>query len=178
MNAQDYHDKSPLLKCAMNDSRDTVRRLLSSKAAIERHLLDLSVQNMYGRSVLHHLVINRDKHNIKLFLNILGDSGDALNTVDCQGISVLVYCLNKNCMEEAEVILNHPKSRSKLTLENADSSETPKNEVARPCCTMQLKRVTLHSGASWQCWSHATCVSEMSAAKAGQNGMIRFWLAK
>ena len=36
MNAQDYHGNSPLLKCAMNDSRDTVRRLLSSKAAIER----------------------------------------------------------------------------------------------------------------------------------------------
>ena len=98
----------------MNDSRDTVRRLLSSKSAIERHLLDLSVQNMYDRSVLHHLVINRDKHNIKLFLNILGDSGDALNTgtVDCQGMSVLMNCLNKNCMEEAEVILNHPKSNA------------------------------------------------------------------
>ena len=53
-------------------SRDTVRRLLSSKAAIERHLLDLSIQNNRGRTVLHYLVINRDKHNVRLFLNILG----------------------------------------------------------------------------------------------------------
>ena len=165
----------------MNDSRDTVRRLLSSKSAIERHLLDLSVQNMYDRSVLHHLVINRDKHNIKLFLNILGDSGDALNTgtVDCQGMSVLMNCLNKNCMEEAEVILNHPKSKNKLKLENADSSG----------------KTLLHHAAekgNFAFWSKLAvlescnlCVRDdegntplMSAAKAGQNGMIRSWLAK
>ena len=36
------------------------------------HLLDLSIQNNYGRTVLHYLVFNRDKHNIRLFLNILG----------------------------------------------------------------------------------------------------------
>ena len=72
MNACDMEGNSALLRCAMQDSRDTVRRLLASKAAIERHLLDLSIQNNYGRTVLHYLVFNRDKHNIRLFLNILG----------------------------------------------------------------------------------------------------------
>ena len=72
MNACDLEGNSPLLRCAMQDSRDTVRKLLASKAAIERHLLDLSIQNNYGRTVLHYLVINRDKHNVRLFLNLLG----------------------------------------------------------------------------------------------------------
>ena len=72
INACDREGNSALLRCAMQDSRDTVRKLLASKAAIERHLLDLSIQNNYGRTVLHYLVINRDKHNIRLFLNILG----------------------------------------------------------------------------------------------------------
>ena len=72
MNACDKEGNSALLRCAMQDSRDTVRKLLASKAAIERHLLDLSIQNNYGRTVLHYLVFNRDKHNIRLFLNILG----------------------------------------------------------------------------------------------------------
>ena len=60
------------MRVCQQDSRDTVRRLLSSKAATERHLLDLGLQDRYGRSALHHLVSNRDKHNIRLFLNILG----------------------------------------------------------------------------------------------------------
>ena len=72
MNSRDVEGNSALLSCAQQDSRDTVRKLLASKAAIERHLLDLSIQNNRGRTVLHYLVINRDKHNVRLFLNILG----------------------------------------------------------------------------------------------------------
>ena len=104
MNALDYHGNTPLLKCAMQDSRDTVRKLLSSKAAIERHLLDLSVENMYKRNVLHYLVLNRDKHNIRLFLNILEDAKDALNAEDCYNMSPLKYCLTKEYEEEAFII--------------------------------------------------------------------------
>ena len=33
------------------------RRLLSSKAAVERNLFDLTVQNQYGKNVLHYLGI-------------------------------------------------------------------------------------------------------------------------
>lgn len=179
MNAQDYHGNTPLLKCAMQDSRDTVRRLLSSKAAIERHLLDLSVQNMYGRNVLHYLVINRDRHNIKLFLNILEDSKDALNAVDCYNMSPLMYCLTKNYMEEAATILNHPKTQTKLKLENADAQG----------------KTLLHLAAekgNFTFWTMLTglkscnlCIRDdegntplMTAAKAKQNGMIRSWLGK
>ena len=126
MNALDYHGNTPLLKCAMQDSRDTVRKLLSSKAAIERHLLDLSVENMYKRNVLHYLVLNRDKHNIRLFLNILEDAKDALNAEDCYNMSPLKYCLTKEYEEEAFIIINHPKAKLKLKEDNMKSQgKTP-----------------------------------------------------
>ena len=121
MNAVDYHGNTPLLKCVLQDSRDTVRKLLSSKAAIERHLLDLSIQNMYGRNVIHYLVLNRDKHNLRLVLNILEDSKDALNAVDSYNMSPLMYCLVKDYQEEASMIINHPKAQSRLKLDNADA---------------------------------------------------------
>ena len=106
----------------MQDSRDTIRRLLSSKAAIERHLLDLSQQNMEGRNVLHYLVLNRDKHNLRLCLNLLEDAGDALNAVDCHQMSPLKYCYSRNYLELASLITTHPKVRQRLRLEDADSA--------------------------------------------------------
>ena len=160
-------------------SRDTVRRLLSSKAAIERHLLDLSVQNMYGKNVLHYLVVNRDRHNIKLFLNILEDSGDALNAVDCQGISPLMQCLVRNQMEEAEVILSHPKTQSKLKLENADADgKTLLHHAAERGNFAFWSKLTALESCNLCIRDDAGNTPLMSAAKAGQNGMLRSWLAK
>ena len=122
MNATDWEGNTPVLRCAMQDSRDTLRRLLSSKAAIERHLLDLSIQNMEGRNVVHYLVINRDKFNLRLVLNLLEDAGEALDAVDCHGMSPLKYCYSRNCVELARVITTHPKVRSakKINLDIAD----------------------------------------------------------
>jgi len=120
MNAVDYHGNTSLLKCCIQNSRDTVRRLLSSKAATERHLLDLSVQNMYGKTALHYLVINNDKHNVRLFLNLLEDAGDALNAVDVNEMSPLAYCLAKGHHDIANMFLTHPNSKDKLSFENGD----------------------------------------------------------
>ena len=179
MNALDYHGNTPLLKCALQDSRDTVRRLLSSKAAIERHMLDLSVQNMYGRNALHYLVLNKDKHNVKLFLNIIEDSKDALNAVDCYNMSPLMYCLSKDYMDVAETIINHPKAQGKLKPENADAQGKT------------ILHLTAEKGnfAFWSLLSGLKscnlCTRDddgntplMAAAMAKQNGMIKSWLQK
>ena len=48
------------------------------------------------------------------------DAGDALNAVDCDGLSPLQYCYRNKDLELARLILHHPKSRDKLKLENAD----------------------------------------------------------
>ena len=160
-------------------SRDTLRRLLSSKAAIERHLLDLGVQNMYGKNMLHYLVVNRDKHNIKLFLNILEDSGDALNAVDGQGMSPLMQCLVRNQMEEAEVILSHPKAQDKLKLENADADgKTLIHQAAERGNFAFWSKLTALDSCNLLIRDDAGNTPLMGAAKTGQNSIIRSWLAK
>merc|ERR1712106_407091 len=178
INAVDHHGNTSLLKCSIQNSRDTVRRLLSSKAATERHLLDLAVQNMYGKTALHYLVINNDKHNVRLFLNILEDSGDAINAVDVNEMSPLAYCLAKGHNEVADLILTHPKSKSKLNFETGDSKG----------------RTLVHLAAekgNFTFWSLLTsrddynpCLRDddgntplMAAAINKQNGMITSWLA-
>ena len=179
MNALDYHGNTPLLKCAIQDSRDSVRRLLSSKAAIERHLLDLSVQNMYGRNVLHYLVLNRDRHNIKLFLNILEDSKDALNAVDSYNMSPLMYCLDRNYIEEAEIIINHPKAQEKLKLENADSQGKTLLHLAAERGNFKFWTVLTSLQSCNLCMRDDDGNTPlMAAAKAKQNGMIRSWIGK
>ena len=124
MNATDWEGNTAVVRCAMQDSRDTLRKLLSSKAAIERHLLDLSIQNFQGRNVLHYLVLNRDKHNIRLVLNLLEDAGNALDAVDCEQQSPLKYCYTNNCLDLADIITAHPKVREgkRVNLESVDAA--------------------------------------------------------
>ena len=59
---------------------------------------------------------------ISEYTSLSEDAGDALNAVDCDGLSALQYCYRKNDLELARMILHHPKSREKLKLENADSA--------------------------------------------------------
>jgi len=178
MNAVDYHGNTPLLKCAIQNSRDTVRRLLSSKAATERHLLDLSVQNIYGKTALHYLVVNNDKHNARLFLNILEDAGDALNAVDVNDMSPIMYCMAQGHTEVAELLLTHLKSKSKLNLEIADTKGRTLLHLAAEKGNFTFWRLLTSRDDCNQCLRDDEGNTPlMAAAISGQNGMLTAWLA-
>ena len=90
-----------------------------------------------------------------------------------------MYCLAKNYIEEAEVILSHPKAQNKLKLENADADGKTLLHLAaeRGNFAFWSKLSTLES-CNLCIRDDAGNTPLMSAAKAGQNGMLRSWLAK
>ena len=114
VNAVDSKGNTALMACCLGDCRDTVRRLLSSKAATERHLFDLSVKNVYDKTALHILAMNNDKYNVRLLLNLLEDAGNSLNSVDQHQMTPLMYALNRGYWSVADAITNHPKAKFKI----------------------------------------------------------------
>ena len=55
---------------SLNNPVNYFRRLLSSKAANERNLFDLSLQNQYGKNVLHYLGSDTNKYMIVQYICI------------------------------------------------------------------------------------------------------------
>ena len=120
LNAIDSKGNTALMACCLANCRETVRLLLSSKAATERHLFDLSIKNSYGRTALHILVMNGDKFNTRLLLNLLEDSGDSLNSVDSHDLTPLMCAFNRGCYDVFDAIINHPKAKTKVKWELKD----------------------------------------------------------
>jgi len=121
VNAVDSKGNTALMASCQANCRDTVRRLLSSKAATERHLFDLSIANIYKRTALHILVMNNDKYNVRLILNLLEDCGDSLNSGDQNDLTPLMLAFNKGHYEVFEAIAMHPKAKAAINWGKTDA---------------------------------------------------------
>ena len=114
VSAVDSEGNTVLMALAARDSRETVRRLLISQAAAEIHAFDLSAKNIQGKNLLHLLVQNDDKYSVGMVLDQLRDSGTVLNCVDCSGLTPLMVAYTRGFYGVSDVIVNHPKQRTKI----------------------------------------------------------------
>ena len=86
-----------------------------------RHLFDLSIANIYKRTALHILVMNNDKYNVRLILNLLEDCGDSLNSGDQNDLTPLMLAFNKGHFEVFEAITKHPKAKTAINWGKTDA---------------------------------------------------------
>merc|ERR1711974_549688 len=83
--------------------------------------MGLSIKNIYNRTALHILVMNNDKYNVRLLLNLLEDAGDSINSGDQSDLTPLMLAFNKGHYEVFEAITNHPKAKAAINWGKTDA---------------------------------------------------------
>merc|ERR1719228_2624223 len=91
----------------------------------------------------------------------------------------MMYCFAKDHIEVADVILNHPKSKSKINLETADSKgRTLLHLVAENGNFTFWSLLTGREDCQLYVRDDLGNTPLMAAARSKQNGMLTSWLAK
>ena len=107
------------------------------------------------------------------------DAGDALNAVDCDGLSPLQYCYRDNHLDLAQLILLHPKSGQKVSLENADSAgRTLLHRAAEEGNVQFWSLLTQSASCELSVRDDEGNTPLMSAVIKHQSQVVQFWLEK
>ena len=83
------------------------RHILNSKAVKDGQMLDLSIRNSLGKTVLHYLVEHKDEENFRILLDREELTVQVANIPDKEGKTPMIYCLTKG---NAGFLLNFMKS--------------------------------------------------------------------
>ena len=108
LNAKDSNGNTPLLHAASRNNGHTVRQILYCQNIKTNKLLDLSVRNRTGKTVLHYLVENRDEENFRVLLDYDALTQEVANIQDGEGITPMIACLTNGSPYMARDILIHP----------------------------------------------------------------------
>ena len=71
------------------------RHILTSKAVKDGQMLDLSIRNRQGKTVLHYLVEHKDEENFRILLDREELTAKVANIPDKEGKTPMIYCLTK-----------------------------------------------------------------------------------
>ena len=108
LNAKDSNGNTPLLHAASRNNGHTVRQILYCQNIKTNKLLDLSIRNRTGKTVLHYLVENRDEENFRVLLDYDALTQEVANIQDGEGITPMISCLTNGSPYMARDILIHP----------------------------------------------------------------------
>ena len=120
LNAKDKQGYHPLLYLASRNSKPTIKKVLANKNIREGTIkLDLiSKDKKTGRSVLHHLVRNKDVDAVGNLLDKDELTVEVANMPDQEGNSPLIACLLEGSPYMARDILQHPTAKEKFRIDS------------------------------------------------------------
>lgn len=123
LNSVDKDGNTPLLHVASRNNVHTVNHILTSKTVKDGKMLDLSLKNRFGKTILHYLVENRDEENFRLLLDREELTEEVANIPDNEGQTPMIYCITKGSPYMARDIFLHSTAKTKFRLDlSADSS--------------------------------------------------------
>ena len=121
LNSIDINGNTPLLHAASRNNVHTVKHILNCKNIQENKLLDLSIKNKAGKTILHYLVEHRDEENFRNLLNREELTTEIANIADFEGKTPMIYCLTTGSPYMARDILIHPTAKDKFRLDYGQS---------------------------------------------------------
>ena len=86
-------------------------------------MLDLSIKNCHGKTVLHYLAEHKDEENFRCLLDREELTSHVANIPDAEGKTAMIYCLSKGSPYMARDILLHPTARDKFRLDSCHSAD-------------------------------------------------------
>lgn len=101
LNAVDAEGNTPLLHVASRNNMHTVHHILTSKAS---QMLDLSIRNKRGKTLLHYLVEHKDEMNFRCLLDRAELTPEVANIQDSEGKTPMIYCLTKGMIQISRLI--------------------------------------------------------------------------
>ena len=138
-NAVDKKGNTLVMELANRNSRETLRRVLICKASTQKQLFNMNIKNMYDKNILHLLVRNNDVQSVRMVLNLQKDCSEILNNKDCSGSTPLMLAYDNSCFEVADVIVNHPRQKSRIDWSLKNSKNITLNSLSEDAKQRKLE---------------------------------------
>ncbi|XP_040571104.1 uncharacterized protein [Lepeophtheirus salmonis] len=180
LNAQESRNgNSPFLHCAMRNNKFSLKRLLRSKAVKERQLLDLSLRNKFGNSLLHYLAENKDEANFSTILNDYNGiiTSEIANLNNAEGNTCLIVCLIRGSPHMVRDILQHPTASTKFNLAYNKGGLSPLHLVAEQGNTLLWNIAVSHPSCDLNARDPEGNTPLMTAAIRGSSKMLESWFS-